>query len=120
MIKALLYALLLPNGYLKHSVQFQERFLSIHHPKPLHGRYPNEQAEIRARQACLCKAAWTRSCLIPSQSHVSRPVRWDSDHVVVLDDELREIALEIVRNHALEKVAIGLDFFDASINRLSV
>lgn len=42
--------------------------------------------------------------------HVSRPVRWDSDHVVVLDDELREIALEIVRNQALEKVAIGLDF----------
>ncbi len=51
--------------------------------------------------------------------HVSRPVRWDSDHVVVLDDELREIALEIVRNHALEKVAIGLDFFDASINRVA-
>lgn len=42
--------------------------------------------------------------------HVSRPVRWDSDHVVMLDDELREIALEIVRNQALEKVAIGLDF----------
>ncbi|AZV50316.1 L-rhamnose isomerase [Bacillus halotolerans] len=51
--------------------------------------------------------------------HVSRPVRWDSDHVVMLDDELREIALEIVRNQALEKVAIGLDFFDASINRVA-
>ncbi|MEC1627681.1 L-rhamnose isomerase, partial [Bacillus mojavensis] len=51
--------------------------------------------------------------------HVSRPVRWDSDHVVMLDDELREIALEIVRNKALEKVAIGLDFFDASINRVA-
>lgn len=38
---------------------------------------------------------------------------------MVLDDELREIALEIVRNHALEKVAIGLDFFDASINRVA-
>ncbi len=51
--------------------------------------------------------------------HVSRPVRWDSDHVVILDDELREIALEIVRNDALDKVMIGLDFFDASINRVA-
>ncbi|MCR2822821.1 L-rhamnose isomerase [Lederbergia panacisoli] len=51
--------------------------------------------------------------------HVSRPVRWDSDHVVVLDDELREIALEIVRNNALNRVMIGLDFFDASINRVA-
>lgn len=51
--------------------------------------------------------------------HVSRPIRWDSDHVVILDDELREIALEIVRNDALHKVLIGLDFFDASINRLA-
>ncbi|WP_078544521.1 L-rhamnose isomerase [Litchfieldia alkalitelluris] len=51
--------------------------------------------------------------------HVSRPVRWDSDHVVIFDDELREIALEIVRNDALDKVMIGLDFFDASINRIA-
>ena len=51
--------------------------------------------------------------------HVSRPVRWDSDHVVILDDELREIALEIVRNDALNRVIIGLDFFDASINRVA-
>ena len=51
--------------------------------------------------------------------HVSRPVRWDSDHVIVLDDELREIGLEIVRNGALDKVMIGLDFFDASINRVA-
>ncbi|SDZ48616.1 L-rhamnose isomerase [Evansella caseinilytica] len=51
--------------------------------------------------------------------HVSRPVRWDSDHVVILDDELKEIALEIVRNGALDKVIIGLDFFDASINRIA-
>ncbi|MGE7931074.1 L-rhamnose isomerase [Viridibacillus arvi] len=51
--------------------------------------------------------------------HVSRPVRWDSDHVVILDDELKEIAIEIVRNDALDKVAIGLDFFDASINRVA-
>lgn len=51
--------------------------------------------------------------------HVSRPVRWDSDHVVILDDELKEIALEIVRNDALDRVIIGLDFFDASINRVA-
>ncbi|CAH0303761.1 L-rhamnose isomerase [Peribacillus simplex] len=51
--------------------------------------------------------------------HVSRPVRWDSDHVVILDDELREVALEIVRNDALNQVIIGLDFFDASINRVA-
>ena len=50
--------------------------------------------------------------------HVSRPVRWDSDHVVVLDDELREIAREIVRNDAAAKVRIGLDYFDASVNRI--
>ena len=51
--------------------------------------------------------------------HVSRPVRWDSDHVVILDDELREIAKEIVRDRAEDRVIIGLDYFDASINRLS-
>lgn len=51
--------------------------------------------------------------------HVSRPVRWDSDHVVMLDDELIELAKEIVRNNALDKVLIGLDFFDASINRIA-
>ena len=50
--------------------------------------------------------------------HVSRPVRWDSDHVVLLEDELKEIAKEIVRNDATEKVIIGLDYFDASINRI--
>ena len=50
--------------------------------------------------------------------HVTRPVRWDSDHVVVFEDELKEIAKEIVRNDALDKVLIGLDYFDASINRL--
>ena len=51
--------------------------------------------------------------------HVTRGVRWDSDHVVILDDEIKEIAKEIVRCNALDKVMIGLDYFDASINRLS-
>lgn len=50
--------------------------------------------------------------------HVTRGVRWDSDHVVILDDELREIAKEIVRCGALDRVIIGLDYFDASINRV--
>ena len=46
-------------------------------------------------------------------------MRWDSDHVVLLEDEIKEIAKEIVRNNATDKVLIGLDYFDASINRLS-
>jgi L-rhamnose isomerase len=51
--------------------------------------------------------------------HVTRPVRWDSDHVVLFEDELKEIAKEIVRNEADERVLIGLDYFDASINRIA-
>jgi L-rhamnose isomerase len=51
--------------------------------------------------------------------HVSRPVRWDSDHVVILDDELVAIAKELVRSGKLDKVHIGLDYFDASINRVA-
>ncbi len=51
--------------------------------------------------------------------HVTRGVRWDSDHVVLLEDELKEIAKEIVRNGATGRVLIGLDYFDASINRIS-
>lgn len=52
--------------------------------------------------------------------HVTRPVRWDSDHVVIFDDETREIAKEIVRNKdSIGRVNIALDFFDASINRIA-
>lgn len=51
--------------------------------------------------------------------HVTRPVRWDSDHVVRLDDEIIEIAKEIVRCDALERVLIALDYFDASVNRIA-
>jgi L-rhamnose isomerase len=50
--------------------------------------------------------------------HVTRPVRWDSDHVVLFDDETKEIAKEIIRNGS-DKVILALDFFDASINRIS-
>jgi L-rhamnose isomerase len=51
--------------------------------------------------------------------HVSRGVRWDSDHVVILGDELKAIACELVRGDYLERTHIGLDYFDASINRLA-
>lgn len=50
--------------------------------------------------------------------HVTRPVRWDSDHVVTLNDDIQLIASEIMRNNFLGRVNIGLDFFDASINRI--
>lgn len=59
--------------------------------------------------------AWLDQILL----HVSRGVRWDSDHVVILSDELRSIAEEIVRGEYLGRVRIGLDFFDASINRVA-
>ncbi len=50
--------------------------------------------------------------------HVSRPVRWDSDHVVIMNDDTLDLAKEIVRCDALGKVHVGLDFFDGSINRI--
>ncbi|MEA5062392.1 MAG: L-rhamnose isomerase, partial [Petrimonas sp.] len=50
--------------------------------------------------------------------HVSRPERWDSDHVVILNDALLELSQEIVRSGQMEKIHIGLDYFDASINRI--
>ncbi len=51
--------------------------------------------------------------------HITRPIRWDSDHVVLFDDETREMAKEIVRNDALDRVYMALDYFDASINRIA-
>ena len=50
--------------------------------------------------------------------HVSRPVRWDSDHVTIMNDETLDLCKEIVRCNALNRVHIGLDYFDASINRI--
>jgi len=59
-------------------------------------------------------------CYFPEIAlHITRPVRWDSDHVVLFDDETKEMAKEIVRNNAVERVYMALDFFDASINRIS-
>ena len=62
-----------------------------------------------------------RSLLLPNDVmlHVSRPVRWDSDHVVIFDDELKYISQEIIRGNFEKRVHIGLDFFDASINRIA-
>jgi L-rhamnose isomerase len=51
--------------------------------------------------------------------HVSRGVRWDSDHIVILNDDLLAIAREIVANGFLDRVHIGLDYFDASVNRIA-
>ena len=51
--------------------------------------------------------------------HITRPVRWDSDHAVLFDDETKEIAKEIVAHDALDRVFIATDYFDASINRIA-
>ncbi len=51
--------------------------------------------------------------------HITRPIRWDSDHVVIFDDETKEMAKEIVRCDALDRVYMALDYFDASINRIA-
>ncbi len=51
--------------------------------------------------------------------HVSRPIRWDSDHVVIFNDDLRAVFQELVRGNALDRVALATDYFDASINRIA-
>lgn len=59
-------------------------------------------------------------CFYPEIAlHITRPIRWDSDHVVLFDDETKEMAKEIVRNDALSRVYMALDYFDASINRIA-
>ncbi|MDE7436471.1 MAG: L-rhamnose isomerase [Lachnospiraceae bacterium] len=59
-------------------------------------------------------------CFYPEIAlHITRPVRWDSDHVVLFDDETKEMAKEIVRCNALDRVYMALDYFDAGINRIS-
>ena len=59
-------------------------------------------------------------CFYPEIAlHITRPVRWDSDHVVLFDDETREMAKEIVRCDGLERVYMALDYFDAGINRIA-
>ncbi len=51
--------------------------------------------------------------------HTSRPIRWDSDHVVVFNDDVRHVFLELARGRAFDRVCVALDFFDASINRIA-
>ena len=64
-------------------------------------------------------ALWSLLLFIPEvMLHVSRPVRWDSDHVTIMNDDTLELCKEIVRCDALDRVHIGLDYFDASINRI--
>ena len=59
-------------------------------------------------------------CFYPEIAlHITRPVRWDSDHVVLFDDETKEMAKEIVRSDAIDRTHMALDYFDASINRVS-
>ena len=59
-------------------------------------------------------------CYFPEIAlHITRGIRWDSDHVLILDDETKEMAKEIVRCNALDRVYMALDYFDASINRIS-
>ena len=59
-------------------------------------------------------------CFYPEIAlHITRPVRWDSDHVVLFDDETKEMAKEIIRCKALDRVYMALDYFDAGINRIS-
>ena len=59
-------------------------------------------------------------CFFPQIAlHITRPIRWDSDHVVLFDDETKEMAKEIVRTNGLDRVNMALDYFDASINRIS-
>ena len=59
-------------------------------------------------------------CFYPEIAlHITRPIRWDSDHVVLFDDETKEMAKEIVRCDGLDRVYMALDYFDASINRVS-
>jgi L-rhamnose isomerase len=72
--------------------------------------HPTEQVGDKI-SSCL---QWVDEVLL----HVTRPIRWDSDHVVTLNEDVQLIASEIVRNNFLNRVKVGLDFFDASINRI--
>ncbi len=72
--------------------------------------HPTEQVGDKI-SACL---QWVDEVLL----HVTRPIRWDSDHVVTLNEDVQMIASEIVRNNFISRVKVGLDFFDASINRI--
>ncbi len=103
-------------AYTAGSAEFTLSFAAMHKDKCLplmdNGHYHPTEVVSDKIPALLC--------FFPELAlHVTRGIRWDSDHVVVLDDETKEIAKEIVRCDALDRVYIALDYFDASINRIS-
>lgn len=103
-------------AYTVGSAEFALSFAAEHHDKcmPLmdNGHYHPTEVVSDKIPALLC--------FFPEIAlHITRPIRWDSDHVVLFDDETKEMAKEIVRNDALDRVYMALDYFDASINRIS-
>ena len=101
--------------YTAGSAEFTLSFASSHeHVLPLmdNGHYHPTEVVSDKIPALLC--------FFPEIAlHITRPVRWDSDHVVLFDDETREMAKEIVRCNALDRTYMALDYFDASINRIA-
>jgi L-rhamnose isomerase len=73
----------------------------------------------RKKMLCLDSGHFHPTETVSDKLHVSRGVRWDSDHVVTYSDELQAVMQEVVRGNFIDRVAIGLDFFDASINRVA-
>ncbi len=101
-------------AYTVGSAEFCMNYVNTRHITPLmdNGHYhPTEMVSDKVSSMLLFN---DRLAL-----HVTRPMRWDSDHVVLFDDETKEIAKEIVRADALSRVFIATDYFDASINRIS-
>lgn len=102
-------------SYTAGSAEFTLSFASSHeHVLPLmdNGHYHPTEVVSDKIPALLC--------FFPEIAlHITRPVRWDSDHVVLFDDETREMAKEIVRCNALDRTYMALDYFDASINRIA-
>ena len=103
-------------AYTSGSAEFALSFAAINKEKcmPLmdNGHYPPPEVVSDKIPALLC--FFNEIAL-----HITRPIRWDSAHVVIFDDETKEMAKEIVRCNALDRVYMALDYFDASINRIS-
>ena len=101
-------------AYTVGSAEFCTNYVNTRHITPLmdNGHYhPTELVSDKIRSMLLFN---DRLAL-----HITRPMRWDSDHVVLFDDETREMMKEVVRADALDRVFLATDYFDASINRIS-
>ncbi len=102
-------------GYTTGSAEFTLSFAATHEgclPLMDNGHYHPTEVVSDKIPALLC--------FFPEIAlHITRPIRWDSDHVVLFDDETKEMAKEIVRCDGLERTYMALDYFDASINRIS-